>query len=206
MSTKEMSITEFAETLGVIPDTVRRWEREGEIKPKRTSGGHRRYTQQDVYDILGTPETIQKRKIIYGRVSAPDMKLELRKQVEAVEYFALGRGIKAETITEYGNGLDMARPELVNIIKGIINGEIDTLLIAHKDRLSRFGYEFIEYIAKQYGCEIIVASGDKLSPPAEVLEDMRAVLERFSQRLGNIAYVEDARILVGGTSEKAESA
>ncbi|MCL2201103.1 MAG: IS607 family transposase, partial [Oscillospiraceae bacterium] len=165
---KKMSITEFAAHLGVIPDTVRRWERMGKIKPERTRGGHRRYTQKDIDDTLGI-QTLpkEKRKVIYCRVSNESMQDELHRQIEAMEYYALGRDIEAETITEYGDGINMSRPEFVQLVTDIINGEIDTLIVAHKDRLARFGYELIECIANNYGCEIVVAGCDKLSPHTE---------------------------------------
>jgi excisionase family DNA binding protein len=47
-----MNITEFAKIIGVIPDTVRRWERSGKITADRTVGGHRRFTDMHVQQAL----------------------------------------------------------------------------------------------------------------------------------------------------------
>ena len=168
-----MTITEFAKALGVIPDTVRRWERSGKIKPERTIGGHRRYTEKDVRDALRLKVRYKpKRKIIYCRVSSPNQKDDLRSQVEAMETFALGRGLITETVTEIGGGMNMSRPKFLRLVTDIIDGDVDTVIVAHKDRLARFGFELVDNISKAYGCEILVVNCEKLSPQAEMVEDL----------------------------------
>ena len=195
---KKMSITEFANTLGVIPDTVRRWERSGKLSPERTHGGHRRYTEKDVQNalrlkILDKP----KRKVIYCRVSGANQKDDLKSQVEVMELFAIGRGLITETITEIGDGMNMSRPKFLKIVTDIINGDIDTVIVAHKDRLARFGFELVENIAKTYGCEIIVVNCEKLSPQQEMVEDLMSIIHTFSCRLYGLRKYKKAKDLVG---------
>ncbi len=57
------------------------------------------------------------------------------------------------------------------------------LVVAHKDRLCRFAFDFIEELAKSYGCEIIVANQENLSPQQELVEDLMAIIHCFSCRL-----------------------
>jgi predicted site-specific integrase-resolvase len=194
---KKMNITEFANKLGVIPDTVRKWERKGKITPDRTIGGHRRYTEKHLQDALRQKMMDKpKRKVIYCRVSGAGQKDDLRSQVEVMELFALGRGLITETVTEIGGGMNMSRPKLLKILTDIINGDIDTVIVAHKDRLARFGFELIENIANTYGCEIIVANVEKLSPQQEMVEDLMAIINTFSCRLYGLRKYKKAKDLM----------
>ena len=60
---------------------------------------------------------------------------------------------------------------------------LKVLVIAHKDRLCRFGFDYFEHFAKTHGCEIIVANAHYLSPQQELIEDLMAVIHTFSCRL-----------------------
>ncbi|MDR2088846.1 MAG: IS607 family transposase [Clostridiales Family XIII bacterium] len=192
-----MTITEFAKTIGVIPDTVRRWERSGKIKPMRTVGGHRRYTEKDVSDALRLKMRDKpKRKIIYCRVSGPNQKDDLRSQVEAMETFALGRGLITETVTEIGGGMNMSRPKFLKLVTDIVNGDVDTVIVAHKDRLARFGFDLVDNLAKTYGCEILVVNCEKLSPQAEMVEDLMSIIHTFSCRLYSLRKYKKAKDLI----------
>jgi len=62
-------------------------------------------------------------------------------------------------------------------------GEIKSLLVAHKDRLCRFGFDFFEHMATESGCEIKVVNQESLSPQQEMVEDLMAIIHTFSCRL-----------------------
>jgi predicted site-specific integrase-resolvase len=204
---KKMNITEFAGMLGVIPDTVRRWERCGKIRPERTAGGHRRYSEKDVQDALRLKiQDKPKRKMIYCRVSGAGQKDDLKSQVEAMELFALGRGMVTETVTEIGGGMNMSRPKFLRLVTDIINGDVDTVIVAHKDRLARFGFELIDNIAKTYGCEIIVVNVERLSPQQEMVEDLMSIIHTFSCRLYGLRKYKKAKDLVGDEASAQDTA
>jgi len=190
---KKMSITEFANKLGVIPDTVRRWERSGKLSPDRTQGGHRRYTEKDIQQALGIREKDkEKRNVIYCRVSGHDQEEALSKQVEAMELFALGRGLITETITEIGDGMNMSRPKLLQLVQDIIWGDVQTVIVAHKDRLVRFGFELLEHIADLHDCKIIAVNLERHSPHHELVEDFMSIVDTFSHRLGGLSEHKSA--------------
>jgi len=161
---KKMSIREFSARVGVTAGTVRKWESSGKLQPIRTTGGHRRYTEDDVRAVTrrkaGSERTYaEKRNVIYCRVSHPEQADELIRQAEKMEMFALGRGLKAEIVTEIGCGKDMTRPKLMKVISGILGGEIGKLLVSSSNRLMHSGFELLESISKECGCEIITVSG-----------------------------------------------
>jgi putative resolvase len=62
-------------------------------------------------------------------------------------------------------------------------GKVSRLVVAHQDRLVRFGYEWFEQFAERHGCEIIVMNQEKLSPAEEVTQDLLAIIHCFSSRL-----------------------
>lgn len=194
----KVSIQQFADMIGVIPDTIRRWERAGIITPERTMGGHRRYTEKELHQVLQTkrPEAIQRRNVIYCRVSSPSQKDDLQSQIETMQMFATEQGIVAETISEIGGGMNMSRPKFMSIINAIIRGEVETLIVAHKDRLARFGFELIENIAELHDCKIIVANCEKLSPQAEMVEDLMSIIHTFSCRLYGLRRYKKAKDLI----------
>lgn len=65
----------------------------------------------------------------------------------------------------------------------IQQGEISKLLIAHKDRLCRFGFDYFSFFSKENDCEIVVVNQESLSPLKEMVEDLMAIIHTFSCRL-----------------------
>jgi len=93
MSRKMVSIQEAAKFLGVSPQTLRRWEREGRLLPdERTPGGRRRYDLVRLRpELFHAPEP-QRRTIAYARVSSPDQKDDLERQKQVLERYCARQG------------------------------------------------------------------------------------------------------------------
>lgn len=77
----------------------------------------------------------------------------------------------------------MNRKKFMALVTGIIDGSIGTIVVAHKDRLTRFGFDLVKNIADIYGCEIVVANQEQLSPQQEMVEDLMSIIHTFSCRL-----------------------
>jgi predicted site-specific integrase-resolvase len=191
-------IGEFAAKLNVHIDTLRRWDSNGKLIAQRSVGGTRYYTDEHFQKALRLElEEKPKRSAIYCRVSSPNQKDDLQSQVHAMELFALGRGIIAETITEIGGGMNFSRKKFTKLITDIINGDVGLVIVAHKDRLARFGFEMVDNLAKQYGCEIIVVNREELSPQQEMVEDLMAIIHTFSCRLYGLRKYKKAKDVLG---------
>ena len=185
---------EFAKEIGVSVETLRRWDRTGKLKAKRTPSNHRYYTEEDLAQALGLKPISEKRLIkVYCRVSSQKQKNELANQKTAMEQFCLARGYAVdEWIEEIGGGLNFKRKKFLGLIEEAISGEIEIIVIAHKDRLCRFAFDLIEQLLTKRGCQIVVANTESLSPQAELLEDLMAVVHCFSCRLyGARSYRKD---------------
>jgi len=157
-----MSIKEYACIFGVTTDTVRKWEQNGKIKPGRTGGGHRRYTETEVKAMGANPKyrakVRRRRNIIYCRISHTEPNEELIRQIEGLKMFALGRCIDSEVIIEIGDGKCTERPKFRQLVTDIINKKIATVIVTQKSRLISSGFELLDSIARDCECDIIAVN------------------------------------------------
>ena len=101
-----------------------------------------------------------------------------------METFCLNRGLSVDDwVSEIGGGLNFKRKKFLSIMMSMLRGEISTIVVAHKDRMCRFAFDFILELATSVGCEIIVANQESLSPQQELVEDLMAIIHCFSCRL-----------------------
>lgn len=187
---------EFAKKLGVSVKTLQRWDASGKLPAKRTVSNYRYYNDDDLRIAKGLqPLESNKKVVVYCRVSSNNQKPELLNQVAAMEIFCGAKGLAIdELVKEIGGGLNFKRKKFLAVIFSILKGEVKTLVVAHKDRLCRFAFDFIEELAKSYGCEIIVANQENLSPQQELVEDLMAIIHCFSCRLyGLRSYSTDLK-------------
>jgi len=177
------SIGQFAKRVGKSVSTLRRWDASGEFLAKKHHSGHRYYDESDVRRLLGIKQS-EKKVIVYCRVSSHNQKDDLKSQIKAMEQFCLSAAISVdEWVHEIGGGMNFKRRQFLKIMDAIQNGEVSKLLIAHKDRLVRFGFEYFERLAVRNGCELIVVNQESLSPQQEMVEDLMAIIHTFSCRL-----------------------
>ncbi|MET7965508.1 IS607 family transposase [Micromonospora sp. NPDC005305] len=185
-------IGEFAKRVGRSVSTVRRWEAEGRISARRLPSGQRYFDDSDVRRVLQPGFDADRRKVVvYCRVSSPGQKVDLALQVAAMQQFCLARGLAVdEWISEVGAGMDLRRKKFLALMDAVDRGEVGTLVVAHQDRLARFGFDLVEHVAARGGCEIVVANQESLSPQQELVEDLLAVVHTFSHRLDGLRRYE----------------
>ncbi len=176
---------EFAKLVNRSVQTLRAWDKSGKLPAKRTIGGHRYYTDDDVSVALNIErKTVEPIVFLYARVSSSKQKEDLERQLDSIENFALARGLViGERLKEVGGGLNYTRAGFLKLMTAIEQRRLKVLVIAHKDRLCRFGFDYFEHFAQTHGCEIIVANAQNMSPQQELMEDLMAVIHTFSCRL-----------------------
>jgi putative resolvase len=179
---------EAAEILGVSVKTLQRWDREGRlVASARTTGNHRLYTQSQILEAQGQRLRGGKqatRVMAYCRVSSAAQKPDLANQRRILETFVAARGLAdVEFVEEVGGGLNFRRKRFLALMDEIGRGGVRMLVLAHRDRLTRFGFEWFEHYAKAHGCEILVLNQEHLSPEQEMVQDLMTIVHCFSSRL-----------------------
>ena len=177
------SIHKFSEILGVTPQTLRNWDKNGKLTPHhKTSNGYRYYSNEQLNQVLHKTN-IEIKSIGYCRVSSQKQKDDLERQIENMNMYLLAQGKPYEIISDIGSGINYRRKGLEKLIKQITLGEVDKVVVLYKDRLVRFGCELIEYIASLYHCDIEIVDTSKKSEQAELVEDLVQIITVFSCRL-----------------------
>lgn len=180
---KYYSIAETSKLLNVTAQTLRNWDKNGKLKPHHTtSSGYRYYSNEQLNRILGVKD--KSRKVIgYCRVSSHKQKDDLDRQIQNMQTYLLAQGRPFEIITDIGSGINYKNKGLKELVKLITQNEVDKVVILYKDRILRFGYELIEYIASLYHCEIEVIDTTEKIEQQELVEDMIQIITVFSCKL-----------------------
>ena len=182
-----MSTGEAARYLGRGVKTLQAWDREGILKPEgRTPTGRRVYTREQLNAFMGLRREIAVpiRSIAYCRVSSKAQKPDLKNQRRVLEEFCAARGlINVAWVKEIGGGLNFERKKFTSIMEAVERGEVKTLVVAHKDRLTRFGFSWFNAMCKRHGCELLVLNNESLSPEQEMVQDLMTIIHCFSSRL-----------------------
>ena len=168
----------MARRLGVAVVTLRRWDREGKLKPLfRTVGGHRRYGDAAVK--VGVDLTV-----LYSRVSCHDQKPDLERQAARLSAYAAEKGwLETEAISDLGSGLNFRKRGLLRLLDLILTRKISRLVLENKDRLLRFGAELVFRLCAAQGIEVIVIEDTPRSFEANLARDVLEIMTVFSSRL-----------------------
>ena len=177
---------EFAEMIGVSVKTLQRWDKEDKLKAFRNPSDRRYYTHNQYVEYMGkiVQDKDNRKIIIYTRVSTNNQKDDLKNQVEFLKQYANAKGIIVDEIFEdVGSGLNYNRKKWNKLLEDCMLGLIKTVIVAHKDRFIRFGYEWFERFLKANGVEIIVVNNETLSPQEEMVQDLINIIHVFSCRI-----------------------
>jgi predicted site-specific integrase-resolvase len=162
------------ELTGLSGNTLRKYADNGSIKSIRTPSGQR------LFDIDGF---IQRERIsatvCYCRVSSNKQRDDLNRQVERMQE----RYPQAEIIKDIGSGLNFKRKGLQALLERLLRGDKLKVVVAHRDRLARFGFDLIEFLVEKNGGELLVLDTNVASAEAELTSDLLALVHHFSCRM-----------------------
>lgn len=169
---------EAAKMLGITTTTLRDMDRSGDVHPVRTRGNQRRFPEDEVKALMGIREI--RVVAIYARVSSHDQKSDLKRQIECLrlEY------PNAEEYMDIRSGLKFDRTGFNNLLDAVQAKRISLVVITHKDRLARFGYELLEKVFEANGTKIkALYDTQAQSPQEELVKDLISIITSFSARL-----------------------
>jgi predicted site-specific integrase-resolvase len=191
-----------SEIIGVHQRTLYLWEKKGLIETIRTTGGKRlynieKYIKEKICDddnkikntiLCDNLEDLDKKKgklnICYVRVSLNNQKDDLERQKNLmVKLYP-----KHLIIEDIGSGLNLNKRGIKKIINLAIEGKVNELVVAYKDRLTRFGFELIEELIEKYskGKIIIINQKNVIEPEEELVKDVMSILNVYVAKMNGL--------------------
>ena len=188
------------EILGVHMQTLYNWEKEGKIETIRHSEKGKRFYNVEKYlndnkkktnkdiekeiDEISNNEN-KKLNICYIRVSTISQKDDLERQRE----YMIKKYKDYDIIEDIGSGINFNRRGLRRIINLAITGKINKLVVAYKDRLTRFGFELIEDLIKEYSDGLLIIDNEKeykKEPEEELVYDVLQILNVYTAKMNGL--------------------
>jgi predicted site-specific integrase-resolvase len=176
------------QTLGVSANTLRRWADTGAIDCVRAAGQKRLYNVHSVRPVVveTTDEkenqkgsTVTTSSICYCRVSSGGQRDDLDRQIQ----FMRDRFPDHEIISDVASGLNFKRRGLRKLLDRAFSGTIEEVVVAHKDRLCRFGFELLSWILEKHRVRLVVLEQTMDTPQGELAEDLLSIIHVFSCRV-----------------------
>ncbi len=184
---------EVAEYYGVVSRTISKYCQNGRIKATLLDTGRRVISKEELIRILDERKLInyeprKKQDVIYARVSTHKQKNrgDLERQINTCLSYAATKNPKdLKVFKEVGSGLNDNRKELLKLIKKVLGGEIDRIFITYKDRLTRFGFNYLKTICDYNKTNIVIISDEEKDKTLEqeLAEDMISIIHSFSGNL-----------------------
>lgn len=168
-----MKLSRYAKQAGVSYKTAWRWWKQGQLDAYQTPTG----TVIVREPTLPTPTT--GRVALYARVSSADQKSDLERQMQRLRDYAAAKGYNvAKEVSEIASGLNDHRPKLAKLLT---DPTVGTLIVEHRDRLTRFGYEYIRQLLEAHGrhLEVLFPSDTE----NELVDDFVAVITSMAARI-----------------------
>ena len=127
--------------------------------------------------------------VIYARVSSFKQKDDLARQISILKEYSLKNGHKIDEVFEdIGSGMSSDRRGFNQLISAVFKKEINTIFVSFKDRLSRFGFNYLENICSKFGTKIEVLDDDNFrnkDMEKELTEDLIAIIHYYSMKVYN---------------------
>ena len=154
------------------------------LHPHHTSSnGYRYYSHEQLNQVMNIKPNLNRIVIGYCRVSSNKQRDDLERQIENMELYLTSQGKPFEIISDIGSGINYKKKGLKELMKRISQNKVDKVVVFYKDRLLRFGFELVEYIASLYDCDIEIIDHTEKTEQQELVEDLVQIITVFSCKL-----------------------
>lgn len=173
-SMKRIKLSDWARQNGVSWRTAYRYWKNGQLNGEQLPTG-------TILINVPSEETTERRTVVYARVSNSTRRTtDLVKQAERLVDYSIANGWKVDqVIKEVGSGLNDKRPKLMQLLE---QENLGRIVIEHKDRLTRFGYNYLELYAKTKNIEIIIVN-PSVDDEEELISDFVSIITSYCARL-----------------------
>jgi predicted site-specific integrase-resolvase len=169
----DMKLSPYAHRAGVTYKTAWRWWKQGQLDAYQTPTG------TVIVRDATAPSAATGRVALYARVFSAEHKSDLERQRQRLRDYAAAKGyVVSKEVSEVASGLNDHRPKLGRLLSDCTIG---TLLVEHRDRLTRFGFEYIRQLLEAPGrhLEVLFPS----DPDNELVDDFVVVITSLAARL-----------------------
>jgi predicted site-specific integrase-resolvase len=171
---------EASQLLGINQTTLRTWDKHGKIKTIRTPGGFRRYDLSSIlHSTTSTDIPHEKISVCYCRVSSSHQSDDLQRQIQYLQSLYP----KHVIIQDIASGINFKRRGLSLLVEYALSGKLHEVIVAHKDRLARFGFDLLALVFKLTKVKLVVLDDSHHeSPEQELADDLQSIVHVFSCR------------------------
>jgi len=169
-----MKLSQYAKQQGISYATALRWWHQGTIRGYQAPSG------TIIVDAETKPRPQPERVVIYARVSSPEHREKLERQVERLTHYCTMRGYQlSQVVKEIGSGVNDSRPKLLALLK---DQQATRIVVEHKDRLTRFGFRYLDILLDTQGRTIEVVNMTE-NDKEDLIADLVAIVSSFTARL-----------------------
>lgn len=182
-----MRAKEVLKLLNVTRETLCRYVKDGKIKVGHKYNRTRyEYDDDSVYAFIGKVVNKKARDIVtYSRVSTQSQKKQLDEQKQRIYDSCVARGlVVSKQYCDIKSGMNSDRKDFQEIIRRVIQGDLELVVVENKDRLIRFGFDLLEQLFKFYDCKILVLNDvlDNKTYEQELTEDLISIIHYFTMK------------------------
>lgn len=177
-----MRAREMMEIYGISRNTLCAWTKSGQVKVNVLPSG--RYDYRTLEEVYVEKEETRK-SVIYARVSSSTQKADLPRQIERLKDFSMRQGIIIhDSYSEVASALNYNRKQYRRLYREIHDNKINTVVIEHKDRLLRIGFDDFLELCALHKTKVVVANEDvNISKTKEIVDDMISIIHHFSAKV-----------------------
>jgi putative resolvase len=171
-----MKLSEYAKQMGVRYETAWRWFRDGKIQGQRIGPHTIIITQGERPSDEGKTQRVA----IYARVSSHEDQVNLDRQADRLVAYCAAKGYQVhKVVKEIASGVNDSRPKLLALLE---DQTITLIVVEHKDRLTRFGFRYLDTLLKGQGrgLEVVNEAGNETE---DLLADLTSIIYSFCARL-----------------------
>jgi predicted site-specific integrase-resolvase len=180
-----MKANQALKILRVSKSTLRNYIKSGKIKATKLPTGRYDYDEKSIYAFLN--KDINRKVVIYARVSTNKQKKDLTNQIELLKNYCFQNGIQLNQIyQDIASGISFEnRKEFFLLLDEVFDNRIEKVVVSYKDRLSRVGFDLFRHLFKKFGTEIVVISevGSVKLDSEEIFEEIVSLLHCYSMKL-----------------------
>lgn len=175
-----LSAKEIKNKYKITTQTLYNWRKKNLIKYKVLPSGSYVYI-----DLDSKENPIEKLCSIYARVSTTKQKLDLDRQIQTLQNYAVSNGYKVNKIySDIASGMNEDRKQFNDLLNDVFNHKCNTVFISYKDRLTRFGFGYLEKMFDLHNCKIIVLNSTKEEDfQTELTQDLVSIIHHFSMKM-----------------------